>query len=664
MALPGTMTICQEAIASVSQGVESLNPKFLDASLNYNNPTSGSRLGPILDSTNGSTSGSIEGGGVGLSDLSSISLGEGSAERAFDEQGASGQRKQSLVCSTPGEQARVMALLVRQGLQDPHAWVGLVVPCNTLLAQVNHVLRRYNIPIAVSKIGLITTLLHAIWRAAAASWGLAELGALMRHPLVLKTYPIAEPMAQWIQLYSPEWPPTNGAGGGNPRWFRRLHAFVWKAGGELAQVIANSAHNGTAHCLIFWIDAHLKTLHALVPVSEWDSTLVVEKMLQERLGALPQLDGSAYGHWMLSWTLSVGQVADSGHPRVVCGNREDMSFVQPHRCIMAFSAQCQPFPWMPKSWSDYFAIPPLENAMALPELGQNGEIWVLRHHPTPTESCYQKWAPRILAHGPWIHHDRLVKGGDGLMKNPSLIRPYPPLTVLSISDLQRWKSDPEAFYQERVLKIKSSIISPQQIWGMAIHTLLHHFVQDFPVQNHYTPDQLHHGLRLLAGIFLPPMPWWKQPRINALLHEIAQMEYEQRQKGIQESVTEQSGKWTFSLPQGTVTLVARADRIDYLHDGTAHIIDYKTGAIPSFVSLERMESIQLPLEGLMVQQGAFGIARPVSKISWWSVHATRGSQMKTYPRCVEKLLAPYGILLPKWLNQALAGGYAEPMEII
>jgi RecB family exonuclease len=124
-------------------------------------------------------------------------------------------------------------------------------------------------------------------------------------------------------------------------------------------------------------------------------------------------------------------------------------------------------------------------------------------------------------------------------------------------------------------------------------------------------------------------------------------------------LTEQSGHLTFSLPQGSITLFGRADRIDYLEDGTAHIIDYKTGITPSFVSLDRMESVQLPLEGWMVQSGAMGGIMPVSALSWWSLHLTHGCRIKTYPRCVSALLDRYARVIPQWMNQLVSGGYGD-----
>ena len=104
-------------------------------------------------------------------------------------------------------------------------------------------------------------------------------------------------------------------------------------------------------------------------------------------------------------------------------------------------------------------------------------------------------------------------------------------------------------------------------------------------------------------------------------------------------------------------MFGRADRIDYLENGTAHIIDYKTGTIPSFVSLDRMESVQLPLEGWMVQSGAMGVAMPVSHLSWWSLQLTHGCRVKTYPRCVKALLDRYAFVIPQWMEQLITGQY-------
>ncbi|MFC6491268.1 PD-(D/E)XK nuclease family protein, partial [Nitratireductor sp. GCM10026969] len=53
------------------------------------------------------------------------------------------------------------------------------------------------------------------------------------------------------------------------------------------------------------------------------------------------------------------------------------------------------------------------------------------------------------------------------------------------------------------------------------------------------------------------------------------------------------------------TLSGRADRIDLRRDGTADIIDYKTGALPSKPQAHRLLAPQLALEAALLARGAF-----------------------------------------------------------
>ena len=54
-----------------------------------------------------------------------------------------------------------------------------------------------------------------------------------------------------------------------------------------------------------------------------------------------------------------------------------------------------------------------------------------------------------------------------------------------------------------------------------------------------------------------------------------------RREEIARSVAEVSGKLELPGPAGTFVLKGRADRIDFFADGSAAIIDYKTGRVPS-----------------------------------------------------------------------------------
>jgi ATP-dependent helicase/nuclease subunit B len=60
-----------------------------------------------------------------------------------------------------------------------------------------------------------------------------------------------------------------------------------------------------------------------------------------------------------------------------------------------------------------------------------------------------------------------------------------------------------------------------------------------------------------------------------------------------------------AAPAGPFRLTARADRIDCGADGSARIIDYKTGQLPTGPQVDAGFSPQLPLEAAMVLAGGF-----------------------------------------------------------
>jgi ATP-dependent helicase/nuclease subunit B len=89
-----------------------------------------------------------------------------------------------------------------------------------------------------------------------------------------------------------------------------------------------------------------------------------------------------------------------------------------------------------------------------------------------------------------------------------------------------------------------------------------------------------------------------------------------------ETVTSQhgelDGRIEFAVRGRPFVLSGRADRIDELHDGKLRIMDYKTGAIPSFTETTQTYSPQLLIEAHMATQGGFpGIAAaPVGELMY------------------------------------------------
>src|SRR5213075_3259132 len=64
----------------------------------------------------------------------------------------------------------------------------------------------------------------------------------------------------------------------------------------------------------------------------------------------------------------------------------------------------------------------------------------------------------------------------------------------------------------------------------------------------------------------------------------------------------------FAVPAGEFVLRGRADRIDVLTNGTAAIIDYKSGQLQSPKQVKLLLSPQLPLEALILAEGGFAEA--------------------------------------------------------
>ncbi|MCJ2017312.1 double-strand break repair protein AddB [Methylobacterium sp. E-065] len=96
--------------------------------------------------------------------------------------------------------------------------------------------------------------------------------------------------------------------------------------------------------------------------------------------------------------------------------------------------------------------------------------------------------------------------------------------------------------------------------------------------------------------------WW--PRYQRMAG--AYLDWEaQRRPGLTQIHPEVSGRWVIPMGRESFTLRARADRIELRPDGSACIVDYKTGAPPSAKMIFSGFSPQLTLEAAMLMHGAF-----------------------------------------------------------
>lgn len=198
--------------------------------------------------------------------------------------------------------------------------------------------------------------------------------------------------------------------------------------------------------------------------------------------------------------------------------------------------------------------------------------------------------------------------GDAPVKMP---RPKPPVALrpkqLSITNVEKLIRDPYAIYAQRILRLKPLRDLAQgadySLRGKLFHDALARFAQEFPAA---LPDDAETRLSEIAkAVFAEHLInaevmgfWW--PRFQRVIPWWIEQERVLRADARQVHA-EIDMKYEFD----GFTLIGRADRVELLADGTARIIDFKTGSIPSGPQVEEGFSPQLTLEAALLARGAF-----------------------------------------------------------
>ena len=249
--------------------------------------------------------------------------------------------------------------------------------------------------------------------------------------------------------------------------------------------------------------------------------------------------------------------------------------------------------------------------------------WLLR-----LETLIGEAAAAQIKSGPWC-------GWQGRLDAPSVVtpiaapQPKPPLAGrprrLSVTGVETWMRDPYSIFAKHILGLKP--LEPLDAdpgaadRGTFIHHILEHFIREYDDSE---ADNLARLMAMGEQVFaeqfahLPTVRafWW--PRFRALAAWFVGHERIWRQTALPLKL-EHKGSITFDAPDGEFTLSATADRIDGLQGGELAIIDYKTGAPPSFKILRAGFAPQLPLEAAMARRGAFPevAATDVGYLAFW-----------------------------------------------
>jgi ATP-dependent helicase/nuclease subunit B len=90
-------------------------------------------------------------------------------------------------------------------------------------------------------------------------------------------------------------------------------------------------------------------------------------------------------------------------------------------------------------------------------------------------------------------------------------------------------------------------------------------------------------------------------------------------------VAEHNGAITFPFAGGEFSLSCRADRIDLMADGSARIVDYKTGGVPSTKEVDIGLAPQLTLQAAILARGGFTGVNPRHTGQLWYVKLSGGT---------------------------------------
>ncbi|MBN9057095.1 MAG: double-strand break repair protein AddB [Rhizobiales bacterium] len=254
----------------------------------------------------------------------------------------------------------------------------------------------------------------------------------------------------------------------------------------------------------------------------------------------------------------------------------------------------------------------------------------LRNGTAPTVAS--RWLQRLLAvGGPALTSDLRARGRhfidwanavDRSAPVPTAPRPAPrpPADVqpkkYSFSQIGRLRRDPYAIYAQHILRLDP--IAPFNLDpGPAERGSLYHRIVDRFVREEATGEPFSLMSRILKEEFdavaLPPHidAVWR-PRFTAVARAFVDWHLK-RATGVRESLTEVPASLDLAL--SGVRLTGIADRIDILPDGSADIVDYKTGSTPSLRVARALLDPQLALEAAAIKRGAFrgpGIREPAN----------------------------------------------------
>ncbi len=565
----------------------------------------------------------------------------------------------------PGEEATIIAIILREVLEESSEATGaLVTPDRTLARRVAARLRRWGItiddsagtPLSQTPLG---TFLRLIAEVARDNTSPISLLSLLKHPLCRCGYEPHEQkrLVENLEITCLRGPrPGEGLSGLRKACARGGHEitglldFLARLEAALGPLL--DMPPSTSITLRDVVQAHIEAAESL-------SSMV------ERSGSVPKLWSENDGEAAATFFSDVLAEADHAPPLSSADYAALIDTLMPERVVRTRSGlhprlfiwgplearlqradvvvlsglnegtwppQIDVGPWLSRQMRGQLGLSPPERRIGLAahDFAQltNAERVVLtraeRVDGTPTVAS--RWLMRLKTilrgaraqgllqptspYAAWARRldepDDYTPLAPPMPRPPALIRPR----QFSVTEIETWIRDPYSIYAKKILRLsplKPLDNDPGPLErGILIHDILEKFVSQFPDQ---LPDNAYDELIAIGKSFFRRFTfapafhafWWR--KFVRIADGFIELERGLRTLG-HPLGTEVTGSLELKGPSGPFILSARADRMDDVN-GEFAVSDYKTGAVPSKKQVETFLVPQLPLEGLIAREGGF-----------------------------------------------------------
>jgi ATP-dependent helicase/nuclease subunit B len=568
--------------------------------------------------------------------------------------------------ATPAEEAQTIALALRGALEEEGRTAALVTPDRALARRVAAHLRRWGIeandtagrPLSILPPG---TLLLTLAEAAAQRFAPMALLALLKHPLVRNDAEDRGIRGAWLDgtravdrgLRGPR--PAAGLDGitGHLLTERRDRAAAWF--GEAATLLKpiELVFEQGAQPLATLLAVLRETAQALCGDALWSKPAgraaaeFLDALEAEAAQAPPRVapDGLVPLLRGLMDEIAVREGSGVGHPRIAIYGLLEARLQTADLMVLGglnegvWPGRPAPDPWLAPRIRAALGLPGLERAVgvAAHEFGQalgapRALVTRARRDAASPALASRLWLRLQAMAGDRFVRARELEGWARALDDPGAPRPadrpapLPPAALrpktISVTEIDRLKADPYAFYARRVLglmPLDPVDADPSAAWrGTAVHAILEQWWK----QDACAPDALlPRATAMLENERTHPMmrALWR-PRLVEAIGWIARTVAAQRDEG--RTVASAEGKGHVEIDG--VRLTGRYDRVDRLADGTLAIVDYKSGKPPSAAAVRAGYSLQLGLLGAIAERGGFDdVHGRAGGFEYWSLGKKR-----------------------------------------